>query len=114
MEAAFFRNWTDQMRRGLLELSVLNDIRRHGTYGYEMEKRFCKSCGLLMGNGAIYRILRRFAEHRLVKTAVVKSPDGPNRKYYRLTKAGQRTLDQMNGYWAALKRQADNIIEKNG
>ena len=109
MNAKFFNNWTYQIRKGLLELTILNDIRNRKMYGYEIEKKFCKSHGLILGNGAIYKILQRLKKQRLVKTAEIKSPDGPKRKYYQLTEIGSETLAQMNSYWQALEKQTDSI-----
>jgi PadR family transcriptional regulator PadR len=111
MNTKFFNNWTNQIRKGLLELTILNDIRNRKMYGYEIEKKLCKSHGLILGNGAIYNILQRLKRQRLVKTAETKSPDGPKRKYYQLTGTGRETLAQMNSYWQALEKQA-NSIEK--
>jgi len=111
MDANFVSNWTNQIRKGLLELTILNDIRNRRMYGYEIEKRLCKSHGLLLGNGTIYNILRRLKRRRLVKTVEGKSPDGPTRKYYQLTAAGRQTLAQMNGYWQAIKKQTEAIKE---
>ena len=104
MDALFFRNWTDQIRKGLLELTILNDIRDRGMYGYEIERKLRKSQGLLLGRGVVYKMLRRFVRHRLVSVTEVKSPEGPRRKYYLLTDLGHDTLIQMNAYWDALKR----------
>ena len=109
MNAKFFNNWTNQIRKGLLELTILNDIRNRKMYGYEIEKKLCKSHGLILGNGSIYNILQRLKKQRLVKTAKTKSPDGPKRIYYQLTEAGRETLAQMNAYWQALEKQADSI-----
>jgi len=109
MNEKFFNNWTKQIRKGLLEFTILNDIRNRKMYGYEIEKKFCKSHGLILGSGAIYNILQRLKEQRLVKTTGTKSPDGPNRKYYQLTVTGRETLAQMNSYWKALEKQANSI-----
>ncbi len=109
MNAVFFKNWTNQARKGLLELTILNDIRNRRMYGYEIQRKFRKSKGLLISKGTIYNILRRLKQQRLVKTIQTKSPDGPKRKYYQLTKLGSQTLAQMNGYWQAIKQQADSI-----
>jgi len=109
VNAKFFENWTNQIRRGLLELSVLNDIRHRRMYAYEIEKKFRKSQGLLISDGTIYHILHRLKAHRLVSITEVKSLDGPKRKYYKLTKEGHETLAQMNAYWYAHKEQADSI-----
>ena len=99
------------MRKGLLELSILNDIRNRRMYGYEIERKFRKSEGLFISGGAIYNILRRFKKQGLVKATEVKSPDGPKRKYYQLTGLGNETLVQMNGYWQGIRKQAESIAK---
>lgn len=109
MNAGFFRNWTGQVRRGLLELAILNDIACRRMYGYDIERKFGKAQGLLLSDGMIYLILRRFRRQGLVKTTQIRSPDGPKRKYYQLTAHGQETLAQMNTYWQAIGGQMDAI-----
>jgi DNA-binding PadR family transcriptional regulator len=111
MNAEFFKNWTNQTRKGVLVLTILNDIRNRRMYGYEIERKFRKSRGLLISGGAIYNILHRLKQQGLVKTIQTKSPDGPKRTYCRLTETGRQTLAQMNGYWQAIKQQADSIKE---
>ncbi len=109
MNARFLENWTRQMRKGLLELAVLNDIEQYGRYAYDMERAFCRSCGLLFGHGRIYGILARLKKDRLVKSVEVQSSEGPRRKYYDLTVSGRETLAQMNAHWDALKRQLEAV-----
>ena len=109
MNVAFFKNWTNQARKGILELSILNDIRNRRMYGYEIERKFRRSFGLLISEGTIYNILRRFKQNGLVQITQVKSPDGPKRKYYHLTDTGRETLAQMNIIWQSIRRQADSI-----
>jgi PadR family transcriptional regulator len=108
MQARFFHNWTCQTRKGLLELAILNDIRQRGMYGYEIERKFCRSQGLLLSEGTVYSILRRLRQQRLIKTTEAKSPEGPKRKYYDLTETGRETLAQMNAYWQAIGKQVDS------
>jgi PadR family transcriptional regulator PadR len=109
MNVAFFKNWTNQARKGILELSILNDIRNRRMYGYEIERKFRRSFGLLISEGTIYNILRRFKQHGLVQITQAKSPDGPKRKFYQLTDTGRETLAQMNIIWQSIRRQADSI-----
>ncbi|MFA5251923.1 MAG: PadR family transcriptional regulator [Phycisphaerae bacterium] len=109
MTNVFFNNWTNQVRKGLLELTILNDIRNRRMYGYEIQRKFRKSEGLLISEGTIYSILRRFKKQGFVTCYQAKSPDGPKRKYYHLTELGRQTLAQMNSYWQAIRQQADSI-----
>jgi len=108
-DAEFFRTWVSQIRKGLLVLSILNDIRNRRMYGYEIERKFRKSYGLLISDGTIYQILKRLRQHHIVTTTKTKSPDGPPRKYYELTKTGQETLAQMNAYWQAILKQTKSV-----
>ena len=112
MNPGFLNNWTNQIRKGLLELSILNAIRNRRMYGYEIERKFRKSQGLLISDGTIYQILRRLRQQRLVKTRTKKSPDGPPRKYYELTTTGYETLAQMNAYWQAFTKQTASVEKR--
>jgi len=109
MNSRFFDNWTNQLRKGVLELCILNDIRNRRMYGYEIVRKLRKIEGLIISEGTIYPILSRLKRQRLVKTSIQKSPEGPPRKYYELTQQGKDTLCQMNTYWQAIRNETDSI-----
>ncbi len=109
MNAKFFDNWTNQLRKGVLELCILNDIRNRKMYGYEIVRKFCKIEGMIISEGAIYPILRRLRRNGLVETFMQDSPEGPTRKYYKLTEKGRDMVCQMNAYWDAIKNQTGSI-----
>lgn len=111
MNEKFFDNWTNQLRKGVLELCILNDIRNRKTYGYEIVRRMRKIEGLIISEGAIYPILSRLKRQGLVETSIQESPDGPARKHYKLTEQGEEMIAQMNAYWQAIS-SATNSIEK--
>ena len=109
MNAKFFDNWTNQLRKGVLELCILNDIRNRKMYGYEIVRRLRKIEGLIISEGAIYPILSRLKRQALVDTSIKESPDGPARKYYKLTKQGEDMVSKMNAYWQAINSAMDSI-----
>jgi PadR family transcriptional regulator PadR len=109
MNAKFFDNWTNQLRKGLLELCILNDIRNRKMYGYEIVRRFCRIEGMIISEGAIYPILRRLRHQGLVETYMQDSQEGPTRKYYKLAEKGRDMVCQMNTYWDAIRSQTDSI-----
>lgn len=92
-------NWQVQVRKGLLELCVLNALRDERQYGYDIVKQLRTLDGLVIGEGTIYPILSRFRTQGLVEATLVESPDGPARKYYRLTPLGRKAVTQMNDVW---------------
>jgi PadR family transcriptional regulator, regulatory protein PadR len=109
MDADFLANWSTQMRKGLLELAVLAALRGERLYGYDIVKRLASVGGLVMAEGTVYPMLSRFKRDGLVETALEESPEGPARKYYRLTPRGRQALDQMLAAWAAVRDGLDQI-----
>ncbi len=99
MDDRFFDNWTNQLRKGMLELCILNDIRNRKMYGYEIVRRLRRIEGLIISEGAIYPILSRLRRQDLVATSIQESSSGPARKYYKLTQRGEQMVSRMNAYW---------------
>ena len=112
MDAKFFDNWTNQLRKGVLELCILNDIRNQKTYGYEIVRRLRKIEGLIISEGAIYPILSRLRRQGLVETSIQESSEGPARKYYKLTEQGEEMVSRMNAYWQAINAVMDSIEKR--
>ncbi len=112
MTDAFFDNWTTQLRKGLLEMCILSVIRSERLYGYDIVKRLRQIEGLVISEGTIYPILSRFKREGLVASTIEESSEGPPRKYYQLTGAGRRQLQQMNRYWRVIGSGVDTLQEK--
>lgn len=111
MESEFAANWTTQLRKGLLELCVLNILRDRRLYGYDLVKRLGSLDGLMISEGTVYPLLNRLKRESFVTTTIEESPDGPARKYYQLTTAGHRQLEWMNAAWAALVGAVGSLQE---
>jgi PadR family transcriptional regulator PadR len=105
----FVENWTTQTRKGLLDLGVMNAIRGRARYGYEIVKLLRGVPGLVIGEGTIYPILGRLEREGLAATSLEPSPEGPARKYYRLTPRGASVLADMNDRWDAIGEGIDAI-----
>ena len=95
-------NWTTQLRKGVLELCILNVIGCGRVYGYDIVRQLRDIDALVLREGTIYPILSRLKRDGLVRTSLEESPEGPARKYYELTRRGEQLLTQMNGYWDVL------------
>lgn len=92
-------NWQTQLRKGLLDIVILNLLRHGQRHGYEMVQALKQSQGLKIREGNIYPILARLQTDGLVTSNCETSQDGPPRKYFKLTKLGQKTLADMNAHW---------------
>jgi PadR family transcriptional regulator PadR len=113
MDDGLLENWIVQLRKGVLELCVLNALGENRLYGYEIVTRLSAIDGLVISEGTIYPILSRFKRDALVETTIEESQEGPPRKYYRLTRSGRQLLDAMNGSWKTLKRGVDGLRKEN-
>jgi PadR family transcriptional regulator PadR len=102
-------NWTTQLRKGLLELCILNIVGRSRVYGYDIVKQLRDVDALVVSEGTIYPILSRLKRDGLVRTSLEESPAGPARKYYELTRRGEQLLAEMNGYWDVLTRGISDL-----
>jgi PadR family transcriptional regulator PadR len=97
-------NWTTQLRKGVLELCILNIVGRSRIYGYDIVRQLREIDALVVSEGTIYPIMSRLRRDGLVRTSLEESPAGPARKYYELTRRGEQLLADMNGYWDMLTR----------
>lgn len=113
MNERFFENWSTQIRKGMLELCVLNAINNKSLYGYDIVRKLRNIEGLMISEGTIYPILSRLKREGFVQTTLKESTEGPARKYYELTKGGQEILEQMNAYWEDIKTGTDILKGKD-
>jgi len=95
----YIDNWQTQLRKGMLDIVILNLLSHGSCHGYEMVRRMKKIQGLKIREGNVYPILARLQEEILVESYTQPSADGPPRKYFKVTDAGAETLEQMNTHW---------------
>jgi PadR family transcriptional regulator PadR len=114
MADEIFDNWTTQLRKGLLDLCVLNAVGRERLYGYDIVRQLRDIRGLVISEGTIYPILSRFKRDGLVRTSLEESNEGPARKYYELTSAGRDLLGRMNNMWSTIIEGVHGIRSEKG
>lgn len=100
-----------QFRKGALELAILALLEGGELYGVEIVERLGALPGLEASAGTVYPLLSRLKKSGVVDTAWKESPVGPPRKYYRLTKLGQRGLAEMAESWRGLSKALDALLE---
>ena len=82
-----------QMKKGVLELAVLNEIEQGDVYGYELVKKLCEYY-TDVDISAYYTILRRLYHKEYVSCYEGKCSGGPTRKYYAITDMGKAYLEE--------------------
>ena len=105
-------DWTSQLRRGVLELCILEVLKADPSYGYEIVTTLGRLGPLAAGENTVYPLLRRLKSERLLETFTRDSPAGPPRQYYRLTPEGRRRLAFLQQNWADMVAAVDRCIRK--
>lgn len=104
-------NWTTQMRKGLLELCIVNMLAQGEVYAYDLVKKLAATRGVVVTEGTVYPLLSRLKRAGLVTARLEESSAGAARKYYSLTKEGERARASMNEYWRELSAGMEEILE---
>ena len=110
----FFDNWTVQVRKGVLELCILNALADQERYGYDLVKTLVTVPGLGVTEGTLYPLLSRLRVAGLLSTRLEESTQGPARKYYSLTKDGRKIMAVTNDYLETLNRGTRQLLSKGG
>lgn len=108
----FFNNWTVQVKKGILELCILNALAADECYGYDLVKQLVETHGLGVTEGTVYPLLSRLRVAGLITARLEESPSGPARKYYSLTNDGRKAVDAMNEYIGELNRNVERLKRK--
>ena len=109
----FFDNWTVQVRKGVLELCILNALAEKERYGYELVKTLVAIPGLGVTEGTLYPLLSRLRVQGLISARLEESSEGPARKYYALTRAGRTIMKAMNEYLEELNQGTRKLQERS-
>jgi len=88
-----------QLKRGLLEVSVLAAIKNEESYGYKIMKDMKPY--LELSESTLYTILKRL-EMAGMLTVRTAEHGGRLRKYYRITDAGLKKIESFKNEWKEL------------
>lgn len=98
-----------QMKRGTLEMCALSIICRGDCYGYEIVNRI-SGC-MEMTEGTIYPLMKRLRDSDLIDSYIVESPEGPARKYYKITEKGMQELGRLVSEWKEFEVSIDKLLK---
>lgn len=88
-----------QLKRGLLDVCVLAAIKSEDSYGYRIIKDMKPYIEL--SESTLYTILKRLESAGML-TVRTAEHDGRLRKYYRITDAGLKRIDDFKSEWAEI------------
>jgi PadR family transcriptional regulator PadR len=99
-----------QLRRGVLEYCVLSLLSDTSLYAFDLVRRLSESDGMVISEGTIYPLLSRLRREGSVSTTWAESVEGPPRRYYALTPAGERALVAFTADWRRFRDAVDALL----
>ena len=97
-----------QMKRGLLEVCVLASLARQDSYGYRIIKEL--SPCIEISESTLYPILKRLESNRCL-SEYSQEHNGRLRKFYHLTNAGRKQLENFADDWSEVSKMYEFIRE---
>ena len=100
-----------QLKRGLVEVSILTLLSRGDSYGYQLIKDIEPI--LSLSESTLYPVLRRLEAAQCLTVYSVEH-NSRLRKYYAITDAGRQRIAEFMQDWADVKKVYDFIAEVSG
>ena len=94
-------NIRSQMRKGVLEYCILCILEGKEAYASLIIDEL-KSANMLVVEGTLYPLLIREKNQGLLSYRWEESPQGPPRKFYRITDKGREVLAEMDASWGEM------------
>lgn len=97
---------------GTVEMLILDVVSEGPTYGYLIAQAvMSRSEGYFeLKEGSLYPALHRMERQKLLKSSWSESDEGRRRKYYKLTPAGQKSLNEKRDEWSRFSRSVNNVL----
>ncbi|MFA6126484.1 MAG: PadR family transcriptional regulator [Bacteroidales bacterium] len=112
MENEKIENVKAQMRKGVLEYCILTIMNQQDCYATDILRKL-KDARLIVVEGTLYPLLTRQKNAGLLSYRWEESPQGPPRKYYKLTDAGREFLKDLDSSWEDLVKAVALINQQS-
>lgn len=96
------------IRSGLLEFALLAIVSRRPVYAADILEALAKT-EFKTQEGTLYPLLSRLRREELLEYDWQESELGPPRKYYSLTKKGEKHLEELQEYWNILHKTLNSF-----
>jgi len=108
-ESGVFENLRLELRRGCVALAVLAALREE-QYGYTLRKALASN-GLEIDEGTLYPLLRRLESQGLLASEW-RNEEKRNKRFYRLSNAGEQILKQLLGEWDTIDASIRAVLKE--
>jgi PadR family transcriptional regulator, regulatory protein PadR len=109
--AESIENIKSQMKKGVLELCIMSLLCEQEAYPSDLVEQL-KQANLPIPEGTLYPMLTRLKNAEYLSYRWVESTEGPPRKYFSLTQAGEIQLHIMLDSWKEIEQSVKKITSR--
>jgi len=103
-----------QLRKGVIEYCVLAMLREAPLYGGEVIQLLRTKGQILVSEGTIYPLLSRMRSEGFVETEWRDTQAAAPRRYYRLSRSGQKAVIEFRDEWFRFRDSVNEIFRDGG
>jgi len=104
--------FSPELKKGSVELLILSLLEGEARHGYDLGKLIESRSGgrLQFQISSLYPVLYRMEDRGWIKGRWVERDGQRDRKYYQLTKAGEKTLAAKRKVWLAFTESVNQVL----
>jgi PadR family transcriptional regulator PadR len=102
------------MLKGVLSLLLLQLVSEREDYGYSLVVQLQERGFSDLAEGSVYPALSRLESQGWLEARLVRSANGPARKYYRVTAAGRAEALRAREAWISLVAAVGTVLDGTG
>jgi PadR family transcriptional regulator len=98
--------------QGTLDMLILKVVALGPTHGYAIAQRLQQMSGavLQVQQGSLYPALHRLEKRGWLRAEWAASETGREARFYTLTRAGRKNLDEQRAYWDRLSTAISGVL----
>jgi len=105
-------NFHKSLMSGSTSLMILSLLESEDMYGYQMVKELEKKSenAFSLKEGTLYPILHSLEKEDFVISYISEGEKGKKRKYYKITEAGKKQLEDKKSEWISFSNSLNKVV----
>jgi len=102
-----------ELMKGSTEILILSLLDKEDLYGYQIIQKLSISSNNIFNlkEGTLYPLLHGLENEDAISAYWVETPEGRNRKYYKITKIGKDLLKEKQEEWKIFSETVNKVID---
>jgi PadR family transcriptional regulator PadR len=105
-----FNKWQAQFKRGILEMVIMKLLDNKASYGFKIIELLDEILDLKIAEGTLYPIFSRLEKDGVLVSKWVFGKTTHPRRYYSLSKKGEKVLEKMLNEWETYVTNINNLL----